>query len=1154
MIFRRPSQFFLLLFATLLIGCDRDVKFIESADFDLNRIAVKTKLEGRVLDFQEFDVNDGLPQNSASDIVHDSLGYTWCLTQRGWGRFENNSFVAYRHRKDDPTSILESSVRHSRSDLDKEFRLAGNRGVSTFDPVRKEFNNWRNPDFIDTLKQKALISDGHFLYTVKTDSSLKITHHGDSTQNNWEVSLKEGSWKQIQEVNGRVLGLRLTEDSLVQLVEFPFGNAEESFTPILTSSEKVKDGSNDQFIKGNSDILLFEDQFYLISDDLVSSTSFQLDEDVRISSIEVCDQSQGGQYVVINSSDSILIYETDKKFSDGKKKFSVEHDGSNILAAVNSLGDITIARSDVFLEILHFNGSDKSPQRFKTNLKLAVKKFAIRKMIYDHADNLWVGTTNKKVYVHIPDAQKIIRRDFHIIDVSQENFIFTIFTEGSSVYHLSRKGVIVCPQTNERYSLGEEVKKNTTILSSSRVGDSLVFGAGDAGILIFDTKTKKYEQLIVPGRDKTRMRIRYAFFDSKGRLWCYGNKMIARMLRDESGNLDPSSTSYYRNENGRNKLLLTNRMETLIELKGEIYAGAQAGGGIVKFNEETEEFDQRMVGLDEQLGEQITWKHPAQGRNGLWFPSFSSGLMHVDSSLQIKQVYSATHSNLNLDWISSFAYIDEEHIMYRGESDDWFMLNPLEGTYEVIHGYKEDGWSTRSFHVTFLNDSTVNLPGRGAVYHYSLKDFSNPKRCDLRINDLHINDVHYSEFTETPIEVTNRIELNADQNNLVFGLADLMPQNPNVIQYEYRMSGFEDRWRLAEESMTVNYPGMPHGEYLLQFRMRIKGKEDFSDIYELQLFIRPPWYQTIFAYIVYVLMFLVFIFFVVRLRTKQLMIRQLKLEEIIEEKTEDIRVQKEQIEEKQHEILDSIAYAKRIQSAILPPQKLVKEHLKDSFILYKPKDFVAGDFYWMGQKGNRILFAAADCTGHGVPGAMVSVICNNGLNRSLNEFDLTDPGQILDKTRELVIKEFEKSEEEVKDGMDIALCALEGKTIHFSGAHNPLWIIRKGATEVEQIKADKQPIGQYAKEEPFNTKKIDLAEGDTIYIFSDGYVDQFGGENLPVSKAGGKKFKAAQLRRLLLSIQSETMDRQKELLDQAFINWMGSFEQVDDVCMIGVRL
>lgn len=270
-----------------------------------------------------------------------------------------------------------------------------------------------------------------------------------------------------------------------------------------------------------------------------------------------------------------------------------------------------------------------------------------------------------------------------------------------------------------------------------------------------------------------------------------------------------------------------------------------------------------------------------------------------------------------------------------------------------------------------------------------------------------------------------------------------------------------------------------------------------------------------------------------------------KQKHIIEEQKLEVDRQKETIEESHKEITDSIAYAKRIQSAILPPNSLIEKHLENAFVLYKPKDVVAGDFYWLEVKDGKTIFAAADCTGHGVPGAMVSVICNNALNRSVREFNITSPGKILDKARELVIQEFEKSEEEVKDGMDIALCSIDGQKLSYAGANNPLWLIRNG--EIIETKADKQPIGKFEGFKNFTTHQIDLQKGDTIYIFSDGYVDQFGGEK-------GKKFKTKALRELLLSIQNESMAAQKEIINKRFEAWRGQIEQIDDVCFIGVRI
>jgi len=236
-----------------------------------------------------------------------------------------------------------------------------------------------------------------------------------------------------------------------------------------------------------------------------------------------------------------------------------------------------------------------------------------------------------------------------------------------------------------------------------------------------------------------------------------------------------------------------------------------------------------------------------------------------------------------------------------------------------------------------------------------------------------------------------------------------------------------------------------------------------------------------------VVLFLAFVYNRLRLSNKQKKIIEQQKDEVEQQKStielayRKTERQKEVIEESHKEIRDSINYAKRIQSAILPPAKLVKKHLKESFIYYKPKDVVAGDFYWMEPSSQGILFAAADCTGHGVPGAMVSVVCNNALNRSVREYGFTDPGKILDKTRELVIDEFNNSEEEVKDGMDIALCLLSNHKLSFSGANNPLWIIRN--REVLEYKANKQPIGTFDNLLPFTTHTIDIEKGIPYMYF-----------------------------------------------------------------------
>lgn len=273
------------------------------------------------------------------------------------------------------------------------------------------------------------------------------------------------------------------------------------------------------------------------------------------------------------------------------------------------------------------------------------------------------------------------------------------------------------------------------------------------------------------------------------------------------------------------------------------------------------------------------------------------------------------------------------------------------------------------------------------------------------------------------------------------------------------------------------------------------------------------------------------------------------LEHKVLERTEEIQEQKEMVEEKNREIVDSINYAERLQRAILPPNRLIKKHLKDSFVLFKPKDIVSGDFYWMEVvEDGKVLLAVVDCTGHGVPGAMLSVVGANSLNRCVKEFGLRQPAEILDKLTDLIIETFEAHDSEVRDGMDISLVSIDmaNKEVEYAGAHNALWIVRRATLELEEIKATKQPIGLFDHRKEFVNHTVQLNQGDCIYLTSDGFADQFGGPK-------GKKLKSTAFKSMMVGFHERSMERQFEILTEEFERWKGDMEQVDDVCVIGVR-
>lgn len=274
----------------------------------------------------------------------------------------------------------------------------------------------------------------------------------------------------------------------------------------------------------------------------------------------------------------------------------------------------------------------------------------------------------------------------------------------------------------------------------------------------------------------------------------------------------------------------------------------------------------------------------------------------------------------------------------------------------------------------------------------------------------------------------------------------------------------------------------------------------------------------------------------------------------LRQNNELIQLQKHTIEHKNREITDSIKYAYNIQSALLPKENEVAEFFPESFVLFKPKDIISGDFYWISEVDGKIIYATADCTGHGVPGGFMSMLGISLLNEVINEHELTDPALILSRLRKKVIKALRQKgvSGEHQDGMDMVLCVIDkGKReLLYAAANRPIYIVsnENGTNTLKEYKGDGQPVGIYGGDlKPFKQYTVQLNEGDVIYTFSDGFADQFGGPD-------GKKFKYKQMQEMFLAVANKPLQEQKLLIDQTFKNWQGQMEQIDDVCMIGVRV
>ena len=438
-------------------------------------------------------------------------------------------------------------------------------------------------------------------------------------------------------------------------------------------------------------------------------------------------------------------------------------------------------------------------------------------------------------------------------------------------------------------------------------------------------------------------------------------------------------------------------------------------------------------------------------------------------------------------------------------------------------------------------------------------------------------------------------ELTYNDNSVDITYSATFFEKEESTEYSVMLEGADKEWSHWTTRTLSSYNNLFEGTYTFKVKARnIYGVE--SQVEEFTFVVKPPFYRTIWAYIIYAALFFLAIRGIIKVNTarlekdkKRLQAEVDKATEKIRDQMEEIESQKDEIESQRDEIQASINYARRIQRALLTPNEVIDKIFPDHFLLFKPRNVVSGDYYWFGEFGDYKVAIVADCTGHGVPGGFVSMLGMTNLNYIVgNELS---PDKILNKLREAIIKGLRqdgvygipplddddlaampgskfkekaaakaaqsadeasgaKRIDRSQDGMDVSMYVLNSKTLElsFAGANNPLIVIRKGAEEPEVIKADKMPVGIYLKLEPFTKTDIQLEHGDCLYSFSDGFQDQFGYETK-------KKFLSKKLRELLFEVHELPMEEQRKIIEARYLAWRGPKDnQTDDMVLFGLRV
>jgi serine phosphatase RsbU (regulator of sigma subunit) len=436
--------------------------------------------------------------------------------------------------------------------------------------------------------------------------------------------------------------------------------------------------------------------------------------------------------------------------------------------------------------------------------------------------------------------------------------------------------------------------------------------------------------------------------------------------------------------------------------------------------------------------------------------------------------------------------------------------------------------------VTLSDNFLWVVSGNNQLFRIAMnKNLSVKAKINLLVKSATNEDGTYFELSD--------IVFNRGDNTVYFDLVSPGYYRQNSTQYQYLLERVMTDWSKWTSSSTITLMPPP-GDHML----KVRAKDIWGNVSEPRSFkfrIKAPLTQTTGFYVLILAIVAMGILLTARIRETRLKKEKMILEEKVRERTKEIQSQKE-------EITSSIEYASRIQMAMLPIDDLFKNNFTDHFILFKPRDIVSGDFYWIGEGENHIYFTVADCTGHGVPGAFMSTLGISTLNEIITNKSDLNANTVLNLMRQKIKTSLHQTgkEGEAADGMDIAFCILHKnkKKLEFSGAYNPLFLIQNDV--LKEFKGDRMPIGiYYGEKDTFTNHEISVSKGDTIYIFSDGMCDQFGGPR-------GVKYKIANLKKLLTDIHPKPLVDQRNIILNELEKWRGTSDQVDDITIIGIRI
>ncbi len=1067
--------------------------------------------QAQILNIDHFTIENGLSQTSVNCLIQDSRGFLWIGTQDGLNKYDGYSFYNFKNEPSDTNSLSNNFINCIYEDADKNIWVGTNAGVNKYNIYTERFTHYLfDPNDINSLREEAVYDiyqdKGGYVW-IKTENYLS------------RLNLRSNKFRHYEHYNDVF-----------------------NFIPVNAKFSIFED-HKEQLWVGTKDGLNYFDR------------KLEIFKRYRNNPNKNNSLSDNNINVIFEDSENNLWIGTDK----GLNKFDWE--------------------TESFKRYLH--------SEFKSN---SLSNDIVNAIFEDNKGYIWIATSDGlNKFDKTTETFTVYTRFLLDNTVVHTNSFTDIIQDSNNIMWIgSLQGLLKVEDRTKRFKLYSETSNNIPLFENNYVAsiykkDNIVWiGTWGAGVYLFNPTTQRSINYNTSNSEICNDFVHKIFEDEEGGIWLGTQNGLSYFdpLKRTFEDVDQvKAFSVFRN----------NRIFDILQKDDYLWVASKFGLHQVGKDTILSYFhhSQDSIGLAADLIYDIL----LDKKENLWVAT-EKGLNYIDLETDQIKTYSRLTNNLSSDEILCLYEDSVNDYLWLGTSwglnkfdletkkskayttQDGLSNNLI---YAILADREGNLWLSTNKGLSKFNPETETFSNFGISDGLQSFEFNHGAAYQTKDGEMFFGGIDgYNSFypdsivrseIEPNIEITSveviterttsRLSIGEDRqidlsykNNLItieFSVLDFTDPEKNM--YAYKLEGVEDEWINLGNRRYANFSNLSPGKYTFKVKGANSDAVWNNQGTELNIIVDTPIWQTKFAYILYIVMAAGFIFWVFQYRTRSLRKSNQELKEK-EQVAKQIAKQKEELTIKNKSITDSIVYAKRIQEALMPTMEHFKSILPESFILYKPKDIVSGDFFWINEKEDKIFVAVVDCIGHGVPGAFMSIIGFELLRNITDEQGIESPEEILRNLNNGVATTFGKSSERarIKDGMDIALCVIDKKKaeLEFSGAFRPLYMIRNN--KIEEIRGDRFSVGllDEGENDEITNTKIKLQKNDIFYLFSDGYADQFGGPE-------GKKYKYRRFRHLLLTIHKLPLEQQRTYFDRSFEDWKGNHEQVDDVLIMGIR-